>query len=131
LEHDLVPARDPERVRADGSGARAPVSRDGGAHPLWVPGRNEIVFQHGPDRGLVLVPYRVERGAFVVGAPRPWPGARVAPFEPSYTIRNFDLSPDGERLLVLGPPEPAPPPSRVGATLFLNFFDELKRRTGR
>jgi serine/threonine-protein kinase len=112
-------------------GARAQVSRDGGVRPQWVQGRNEIVYLRPGARTLMIAPFTVTRGAVVVGQPTPWPGARVALSDVSYSIRSFDVSPDGARILVLGLPDPAPPPSSAGVTLFLNFFDELRRRTAK
>jgi serine/threonine-protein kinase len=115
---------------AEGGERRWPASRGVGTHPVWVPGRDEIAFV-GAGRAVMVTPFRVVRGEIVSGSPALWPNARLAPFEPSYTIRNFDLSPDGKRVLVLGPPDPPPAPPRTSATLFLNFFDELRRRTAR
>jgi hypothetical protein len=79
----------------------------------------------------MIVPFTVARGTVVAGPPAQWPGARVALTDVSYSIRSFDVSPDGARILVLGPPDPAPAPSSAGVTLFLNFFDELLRRTAK
>jgi serine/threonine-protein kinase len=111
-------------------GARTQISRDGGVRPLWVRGRNEIVYLRPSERALMVVPFSISRGALVAGPPAPWPGARIAPADVSYSLRSFDVSPDGTRILVLGPPDPAPPRSRAGVTIFMNFFDELRRKAG-
>jgi hypothetical protein len=45
-----------------------------------------------------------------------------------YAYRNFDLAPDGKRMLVLEPSGgPAQTGSRTAATLLVHFFDELRR----
>jgi serine/threonine-protein kinase len=114
----------------EGRAARIQVSRDGGVQPLWVPGHQELLYERTADHALIIVPYRVARGEFIVGAPRPWPGVRIEPGDASYSIRGFDVSPDGDRVLVMARPDPAPVQSRAAVTLLLNFFDELRRRTG-
>ena len=48
----------------------------------------------------------------------------------SNSIRNFDLSPGGDRFVALAESEATPQASsRTQLTLLLNFFDEIRRLT--
>ena len=66
--------------------------------------------------------------AFAAGTPREWAEWAIPRRDERYTHRNFDLAPDGKRMLVLqrsgGQTLAA---SRAAATLLVNFFDELRR----
>ncbi len=42
--------------------------------------------------------------------------------------RNYDITPDGERFLMIMESEPTPAPTRF--TVTLNWFEELKARVG-
>jgi hypothetical protein len=70
----------------------------------------------------MVVSYTVKVDTFVADKPRVWipnPGK----------ARDFDLAPDGKRMLVLTPVESAEPPKQEHEVVFLfNFFDELRRR---
>ena len=110
------------------TGERWQISREGGTNPLWVRSRSELLYE-ATGRQVMVVPFEVKAGAFVPGEPRPWAaGWQLPRYDASYTLRNFDVSPDGHRILALEPPADAPDRPRTTATLLLNFFDELQRR---
>jgi hypothetical protein len=102
------------------------VSRGGGERPVWARDGKRLVYER---RGRVMVSdVSATPTAFLPGTPReraewaiPWRDER-------YAYRNFDLAPDGKRLLVLEPSGgPAQAGSRAAATLLVHFFDELRR----
>ena len=71
----------------------------------------------------MAVRYSVDRGRFVVSAPRRWTTAQLGD---TGVIANYDLRADGRSLAVLMPSEPGP----VNATPFVlvtNFPDEIRR----
>jgi eukaryotic-like serine/threonine-protein kinase len=80
------------------TGERFRVTQDGGRHPLWSPDGRTLYFDR--EDGL----YRVElfTGAAVpkIGRPRPLP---IRGFVQGELRRQYDLMPDGRRLLMLFP----------------------------
>ncbi len=106
------------------------VSNNGGSRPLWArEGRELFYVQPGPSRQLISV--SLETGdtdrAFVFGdreAILDWPYFTIA------RGRTYDVSPDGQRFLVLTPAAgdgegDAPQPE---IHVVLNWFEELKAR---
>jgi serine/threonine-protein kinase len=70
--------------------------------------------------------YTVKGDSFVADKPRVWFGKQLANLG---TGVNFDLAPDGKRLVVLMPAEsPEPRETQSHVTLVVNFFDEVRRR---
>jgi serine/threonine-protein kinase len=102
----------------DIDGGKWLISTDGGAFPRWTRGGREIVYRSGTK--LMAVP--VSAGAsFVPGRPEVlWDRAYFA--RPS--LRDFDVSPDGERFLFLR--------QEGGSALYLvqNWAEELKAKVG-
>jgi dipeptidyl aminopeptidase/acylaminoacyl peptidase len=81
-----------------GAGSQWQISTDGGIHPLWRADQREILYE-SPDGKLVSVDVSVSAADFESGSPRVLFQMRpkVAP------NRNFDVSPDGQRILVNTP----------------------------
>ena len=65
--------------------------------------------------------------SFASNKPRVWSNTQIR--DPSATVSNMDLAPDGTRFVVF-PRQDATgePKSSVHVTVLLNFFDELHRR---
>jgi serine/threonine-protein kinase len=108
---------------ADG---RWKVSQDGGLIPQWGPDSRELFFQTGD--GTIMVAVNETVSAFT-GTPVPlfdrpywFPGG-------PYSQRSFDISPDGQRLLVIregaGNNVQVEPPE---IKIVLNWFEELTER---
>ena len=107
----------------DVNGGRWQVSNAGGTQPLWARGGHELFF-FGPDGALMRVavspgqvwtaaaPEKVLEGRYVVST-----GGNVP--------RNYDVSPDGQRFLMLEATEAAGAPSRIAV---VQHFDEELRR---
>ena len=102
--------------------ARWQVSSGGGS-PIWAPGGRELIYLDRAQR-LTSVSIDTSRGDVRTGTP--------ATFGPAPAIpgpwRVFDVSPDGQRFLVIkqegGAPADVPPRSFV---VVENWFEELKQ----
>ena len=106
-----------------GSGAVSPVSVDGGRQPVWAHTGREIVYQ-SLDNSWVVATVRTDP-AFAVESRAPF-GA-LTEVRMANSTRNFDISPDDQRLLglveeVVG--------AAVRDVVILNFFEVLKERVG-
>ena len=101
------------------------ISRDGGFTPQWGPDGGELFFQTS-EGGIMMAaiiteptfshepPVRLFDGPYFVGAsPRP---------------RAFDISPDGQRLLMIKEDSPSDTASAQRDIIVItNWFEELKR----
>ncbi|MFN7935521.1 MAG: protein kinase [Bryobacteraceae bacterium] len=102
------------------------VSTNVGRSAAWS--RQELFFQDQSNR-LQSAPYSASGESFRLGAMRPWGKVSVNGLLAS---RNFDVTPDGERVVVLLNEETdveAKTPGRI--TVLLNFYDELVRKMGK
>ena len=98
--------------------ARWAVSTGGGRNPRWSPAGDEIFFLDAADN-MVSIPVETEP-TFVPGKPE----AMFGGFYADYYSPTYDVSPDGQRFLVLK--EPATDDA-IDLLVVLNFFEELKR----
>ena len=98
------------------------ISNDGGMYPTWSRGGRELLYRTA-DNQIMVAAYTVNGELFAASKPRPWSGKRLANVG---QWRNFDLAPDGRRILALLPVDTPDPELR--ATFLLNFFDEIQRR---
>ena len=99
------------------------ISRGGGARPLWAPDGREL-FYLAPGRRLMAVGVQTEP-SFAPGAAEEVFGGYYAPGGGA-VARTYDISPDGERFLMIkesGSDET----SSTEFILVLNWFEELKR----
>jgi serine/threonine-protein kinase len=107
------------------NGSQVQVSNAGGFLPVWSRNGHEL-FYRTEDQRIMVSNYTVVGGAFRPGKPRVWCDRQLANVGLG---RNFDLSPDGKRFLVVMPAEgPGPRETQNHVTLMVSFFDELKRR---
>ena len=66
--------------------------------------------------------------SFASGTPRQWAEWTIAWHDERRAYRNFDVAPDGKRILVLRASDgPAQAGSRTAVTFLVGFFDELRR----
>jgi len=104
---------------ASGQGGKWQVSNNGGVAPHWSRSGHELVYQSGEQ--ILTASYTAKGDSFVAEKPRVWI-ARLGG-------TDWDLAPDGKRLLVLTPVETTEAPKQEHeVVLLLNFFDELRRR---
>jgi Tol biopolymer transport system component len=114
-----------------GPGGKWQISTDGGQEPVWNPNGRELFYRSGSKIMAVDVNQSRDReGAGVVptgfsaGTPRmlfegpylPTPGS----------LPNYDVSPDGQRFLMVKPTEQEAAATQIHVVL--NWFEELKRR---
>jgi Tol biopolymer transport system component len=102
-------------------GGKWQISTEGGTEPVWNPNGRELFYRSG---GKMMAVDIATQPSFAVGK------ARML-FEGEYvptpaTLSNYDVSPDGQRFLMLKPIDEAAGPTQINVVL--NCFEELKRR---
>ena len=105
-----------------GPGGKWQISTEGGTEPMWNPNGRELFYRSGEK--MMAVDIATQPG-FAAGTPR-----RL--FEGRYEsapvpVANYDISPDGQRFLMLKPVEQTASAS-TQINVVLNWFEELKRR---
>jgi hypothetical protein len=114
------------------------VSSGGANDPRWSKTRQELIFSTSPpvvnSTGQIMVArYSVQGGQFKPERPRPWaPTTLQGPPFGSFGV-NFDLHPDGQRIVFADIPKAANEAERQTLIVVSRFFDELRQRasTGR
>jgi serine/threonine-protein kinase len=110
-----------------GPGGRWQVSSDGGNEPLWSASGRELFYRSG-DR-MMSVDIGTE-GEFLAGKPRQLFEGSYVRAASGYVRANYDVSPDGQRFLMLKSAEQKPAPL-TQIHVVLNWSDELNRRLAR
>jgi serine/threonine-protein kinase len=108
------------------NGRATEVSVNGGRIPAWSPNSHELLFRTDEQR-IMAASYRVDGVSFIAQEPRLWSPAQLAD---TGVVSNFELSRDGRLVLGLMPtfgPDGVQATNHV--TFFLNFFEELQRRS--
>ncbi len=105
-----------------GPGGKWQISTEGGAEPLWNPNGRELFYRSGDKMMAVDI---ATQPSFSAGKPR-------VLFEGQYNraagvTPNYDVSPDGQRFLMIKPNETGEA-SPTQINVVLNWFEELKRR---
>jgi len=105
-----------------GPGGKWQISTGGGTEPEWNPNGRELFYRSGDKVMAVDITTQPD---FAVGKPRV---LFEALYEPSpLTTPNYDVSPDGQRFLMLKPTEQAQAaPTQINVVL--NWFEELKQK---
>jgi eukaryotic-like serine/threonine-protein kinase len=103
-----------------GPGGKWQISTEGGTEPMWNRSGRELFYRSGDE--MMAVDIAAQPG-FTAGKPRML-------FEAPYALSsapNYDVSPDGQRFLMLKPIEQ----EQAGPTqinVVLNWFEELKQK---
>jgi serine/threonine-protein kinase len=106
-------------------GRKWQISNSGGMYPIFSQSGRELFFRN-PDNQIMVAAYTVKGDSFLPDKPRMWSEKRLANVG---DIGNYDLAPDGKRIVGLMPDETAGEQKAQNHVIFLlNFFDELKRR---
>ncbi len=107
-----------------GPGGRWKVSANGGKFPAWSAASHELFFLGGDDR-IMAASYTIQGDSFSAGVPRVW---SPTPVRRNSVQLNFDVSPDGKRVIMFPQPVAETSTGNLHATFLLNFFDELRRK---
>jgi eukaryotic-like serine/threonine-protein kinase len=105
-----------------GSGGKWQISTEGGTEPIWNPNGRELFYRSGDKVMAVEI---TTQPSFAAGKPRML-------FERQYTptpatLPNYNVSPDGQRFLMLKPSESAEAgPTQIN--IVQNWFEELKQK---
>ena len=105
-----------------GPGGKSQVSTEGGTEPVWNRNGRELFYRNGDKMMAVDI---ATQPSFVAGKPH-------LLFEGQYqpapaTLPNYDVSPDGQRFLMLKPNEQGlAAPTQINVVL--NWFEELKQK---
>jgi serine/threonine-protein kinase len=105
-----------------GPGAKFQVSTEGGMEPVWNPRGGELFYRNG--RKSMVVPVSTQY-SFSAGNPK-------LLFESSHlvtpsTYANYDVTPDGQRFLMLRQAE-SESEALTQINVVLNWFEELKQK---
>jgi Tol biopolymer transport system component/predicted Ser/Thr protein kinase len=105
-----------------GPGGKWQISTEGGTEPVWNPNGRELFYRSGDK--MMAVDIATQPG-FAAGTPRMLFEGLYDPAP--YPLANYDVSPDGQRFLMLKPTEhEQAAPTQINVVL--NWFEELKRR---
>lgn len=104
--------------------AKEQVSRNGGFSPKWSADSTQVLYYEDPQ--IMTADWVRSGSAFHAGPPRPWLSASASLGRP---VLDFDVHPDGKRLLIRTPADA--PTAWQHVVLVLNFPDELRRLTAR
>jgi serine/threonine-protein kinase len=107
-----------------GPGGKWKISRQGGKFPAWSSATYELFFLGGDDR-IMAAGYTIQGDSFNAGTPRTWSPTQV---RRNNVQQNFDVSPDGKRVVIFPRPAAEETGGTLHATFLLNFFDEVRRR---
>jgi len=107
---------------ATSAGGKWQVSNNGGTFPRWSRIGHKLVYQSADQ--LMTVSYTVNGQTFIPDKPRPW----IASLSGTSGF-DWDLAPDGKRVVALVPESTAKaPPPEHEIVMLQNFADELRRR---
>jgi len=104
-----------------GPGGKWQISTEGGTEPAWNPKGRELFYRSGNKMIAVDI---TTQATFSAGKPRML-------FEGAYVLSprsfpDYDVSPDGQRFLMLKASEQAQAPAQINVVL--NWFEELKQK---
>jgi serine/threonine-protein kinase len=92
---------------------------------VWSRNGHELFFRTD-DNQIMVASYAVKGDSFVADKPRVWSEKRIADIG---NFANYDLAPDGKRIVALMPIETAEAQKAQNQVIFLeNFFDEVRRK---
>jgi len=105
-----------------GPGGKWQISTEGGSEPAWNPKGRELFYRNGDKMMAVDIATQPSFGA---GKPRMLFQGQYVPTP--VTLSNYDVSPDGQRFLMLKASEQAgAAPMQINVVL--NWFEELKQK---
>jgi eukaryotic-like serine/threonine-protein kinase len=106
------------------NGTKVRISTAGGVVPRWSPNGSEVIYRTDAQQ-LMVASYKAAGDSFVVATPRPWSELKLAD---TGVLPNFDVAPDGERILALMPAPAKAPQTENHVTVMFNFDEQVRRR---
>jgi serine/threonine-protein kinase len=103
------------------------ISSAGGQFPVWSHDARELLYRAADGR-IMVAEYSIKGQTFYPEKPRPWPNLQIPVSVTGLGVPNFDLAPDGKRLVVSMPQPMENTKDSVHVTFLMNYFDELRRR---
>jgi Tol biopolymer transport system component len=103
-----------------GPGGKYRISTDSGSEPKWSPSGREVFYRSSSGNRMMAVDVSTTP-TFSAGNPRPLFEARFIG-----GARSYDVSPDGQRFLVVQPNDQVDAATQINVVL--NWFEELKRK---
>jgi Tol biopolymer transport system component len=105
-------------------GGKWQISNVSGVYPAWSRNGHELFFRT-EDNQIMVASYTVKGESFVADKPRVWSEKRIGNI-----AANYDLAPDGKRIVALFSAETVEgQKAQSHVTFLINFFDEVRRRT--
>jgi hypothetical protein len=104
-----------------GPGGKWQISTEGGGEPVWNPNGRELFYRSGNKMMAAEV---TTQPSFAVGKPRVLFMGEYG--LASVPVANYDVSPDGQRFLMVKPSEQAASLSQI--VVVQNWFEELKQK---
>jgi serine/threonine-protein kinase len=104
-----------------GPGGKWQISTEGGTEPAWNRNGRELFYRS--DDKMMAVEITTQPG-FAAGTPRMLFEGQYAPAP--FPGTNYDVSPDGQRFLMVKPSEQEAATTQINVVL--NWFEELKRK---
>jgi serine/threonine-protein kinase len=106
-----------------GPGGKWQISTEGGAEPLWNPNGRELFYRSGDQMMSAEITTHTR---FSVGKPKVLFAGQYQPSQSPVPTANYDVSPDGQRFLMLKPGGQDQAATQINVVL--NWFEDLKRR---
>jgi eukaryotic-like serine/threonine-protein kinase len=106
-----------------GPGGKWQVSTEGGSEPAWNHNGRELFFRSGSKMMAAEV---TTLPTFSVGKPKLLFEGQYVPVQAGLMSTAYDVSPDGQRFLVIKANEQAQAPAQINVVL--NWFEELKQK---
>ena len=104
-----------------GPGAKYQISNEGGTEPVWNPNGKELFYRSGEKMMAVDVSSQPN---FSVGKAKML--FRGTYLRTPFTYPQYDVSPDGQRFLMIKPTEQSSSLNQI--VIVQDWFEELKRR---
>jgi Tol biopolymer transport system component len=106
-----------------GPGGKYQISTEGGTEPIWNSNGRELIYRSGKKMMAVEI---ATKPGFTAGTPRMLFEGAYEP-APVMALRNYDVSRDGQRFLMIKPVEQEQA-ALTQIVVVQNWFEELKRR---
>jgi Tol biopolymer transport system component len=106
-----------------GPGGKLQISTDGGGEPMWNPNGRELFYRSGDKMMAVDI---TTQPSFSAGKPKVLFAGQYQPSPNPVPNVNYDVSPDGQRFLMLKPGGQDQAATQINVVL--NWFEELKQK---